>query len=280
MLRAIGAPFKLNYSSCGSNTPKNFKWSASEGIADVFIDNAMPMGLNSRFSKNRFGWLCESRVVRPNIQQHVKENLDAYKLCYARIFTCDHDLIKLDPNLFEFCYAGSNLPWTAEESRIIYKKTKLLSLLASTKQTNPGHVARIKLAEQFKYKADLYGGIFGSAKIGVGISEHYHHKSKAEALNDYMFSVVIENCKYDTYFTEKITDCFATGTVPIYYGTQEIERYFDHNGIIFFDAKFDISQLTPELYHSKVNSIRRNFQTVNEMASADDYLYQKVLDLM
>ena len=35
-----------------------------------------------------------------------------------------------------------------------------------------------------------------------------------------MFSVCIENDVYDTYFTEKILDCFATGTIPIYKGTK------------------------------------------------------------
>jgi hypothetical protein len=163
MLRALGAPFKLEYSSCGSNAPLDFKWSSGQGIADVFIDNVMPAGLDGQFSKTRFGWLCESKIVRRNIRLHVIENLKSYKKCYAKIFTCDEDLINLDSDLFEFCYAGSNLPWTAFEERAIYKKTKLLSLLASPKQTNPGHLARIQMAEQFKDNADLYGGIFGDA---------------------------------------------------------------------------------------------------------------------
>jgi hypothetical protein len=280
MLKAIGAPFKLEYSSCGSSTPHDFRWSSSQGIAEVFIDNVMPMGLEDRFSKTRFGWLCESKIVRRNIHLHVVENLRSYKRSYAKIFTCDQGLIDLDPDLFEFCFAGSNLPWTPPAQRHIYKKNKTLSLLASPKQTNPGHVARIQLAEQFRYKADLYGGIFGSRKIGIGDSEHYHHQSKADALNDYMFSVAIENCKYNTYFTEKITDCFATGTIPIYYGTENVKEYFDGDGIIFIDSNFDTAQLTPELYYSKINAIERNFQVVNTMLSADDYLYRKIINLI
>lgn len=280
MLRAIGAPFKLEYSSCGNNSPREFSWTSNQGTADVFIDNVMPMGLDDRFSKTRFGWLCESKIIRRNIRSHIIENLNSYKKCYAKIFTCDQDLINLDPTIFEFCYAGSNLPWTAPKERAIHKKTKLLSLLASPKQTNPGHIARIEIAEQFRNKADLYGGIFGSKKIGVENSEHYHHKSKADALNDYMFSVAIENCKYDTYFTEKITDCFATGTIPVYYGTAKVRDYFDGDGIIFIDSNFDTAQLTPELYYSKISAVERNFQVVNAMLSADDYLYRKIINLI
>jgi hypothetical protein len=280
MLRAIGEPFKLEYSSCGNNTPRDFRWDSTHGVADVFIDNLLPVGLDGRFSKTRFGWLCESKIIRRNIRSHVIENLNSYKKCFAKIFTCDQDLINLDPTFFEFCYAGSNLPWTASKERAIHKKNKLLSLLASPKQTNPGHIARIELAEQFRNNADLYGGIFGSKKIGVENSEHYHHKSKAEALNDYMFSVAIENCKYDTYFTEKITDCFATGTIPIYYGSEKVADYFDLDGIIFIDSSFNISQLTPDLYYSKINSVEKNFHVVNSMLSADDYLYRKIINLI
>ena len=280
MLRAIGAPFKLEYSSCGSNAPRDFHWSSGRGIADVFIDNAMPVGLSSRFSKNKFGWLCESKIVCRNIRLHIIQNLKTYKHCYAKIFTCDQELINLDPELFDFCYAGSNLPWTPLKDRAIHKKNKLLSLLASPKEMNPGHLARIQMAEKFRHKADLYGGIFGSKKIGIHGSEHYHHKSKAEALNGYMFSIVIENCKYDTYFTEKITDCFATGTLPIYFGTEQIKDYFDKDGIICFDANLDVAQLTPEFYQSKINSIEQNFCAANKMVSADDYLYRKIINLI
>ena len=39
---------------------------------------------------------------------------------------------------------------------------------------------------------------------------------KIDGLKDYRFSVVIENCKRDYWFTEKLIDCFVTGTIPIY----------------------------------------------------------------
>jgi len=145
---------------------------------------------------------------------------------------------------------------------------------------NPGHIARVQMAEQFRHKTDLYGGIFGSKQIGIDGSENYHHKSKAEALNDYMFSVVIENCEYDTYFTEKITDCFATGTLPIYFGTEQVKDYFDKDGIIFLGANLDVAQLTPDLYQSKMNSVKQNFYAVNKMVSADDFLYRKIINLI
>tara|TARA_Y100000592_G_C5474605_1_gene321516 strand:- start:208 stop:387 length:180 start_codon:yes stop_codon:yes gene_type:complete len=39
---------------------------------------------------------------------------------------------------------------------------------------------------------------------------------KEEGLTNYLFSLAIENSKIDNYFSEKLLDCFATSTIPIY----------------------------------------------------------------
>ena len=49
-----------------------------------------------------------------------------------------------------------------------------------------------------------------------------------------MFSIVIENSIESDYFTEKLLDCFLTGTIPIYVGTKTTSEYFDTDGIIYF----------------------------------------------
>ena len=51
-----------------------------------------------------------------------------------------------------------------------------------------------------------------------------------------MFSVTIENDKYETYYTEKLTDCFATGTIPIYWGCLNISQYFNPKGIVILNT--------------------------------------------
>ena len=81
-----------------------------------------------------------------------------------------------------------------------------------------------------------------------------------DGLKNYMFSVAIENSSYNTYFTEKITDCFAVGTIPIFYGNKDIGDIFNPNGIIMLDDNFDIKSLNKDLYQSKINAIKENFQ--------------------
>jgi hypothetical protein len=140
-----------------------------------------------------------------------------------------------------------------------------------------GHAYRLEWANRLNGLVDFYGGIMDSRVIGG--SHSYHHNKKTEALNDYMFSIVLENCKNDTYFTEKITDCFANGTVPVYFGTDNIGSIFDKDGIIVLNDNFDISMLTEELYYSKMKSIGNNLEAVKNMPLADEMLYKKIIEI-
>ena len=92
-----------------------------------------------------------------------------------------------------------------------------------------------------------------------------------------MFSVAIENSSYNTYFTEKITDCFAVGTIPIFYGNKDIGEIFNPNGIIMLDDNFDIKSLNKDLYQSKIDAVKENFEIACNMQTAEDYIYNKYL---
>ncbi len=50
-------------------------------------------------------------------------------------------------------------------------------------------------------------------------------KSKYSTLSKYNFSISFENGIFPGYFSEKIFDCFLVGTVPIYLGAPDIEKY-------------------------------------------------------
>lgn len=279
-IQAIGAPFKTEWSSNSTRLPESFSWTRDEREIKVYIDNAIVRGSNGGKSNKKFAWFCESRIVRYPVYQDIKQNLDRYKNSYHKIFTCDEDLLSLDKDLFVFSFSGSNLPWTPLDEYSLHNKTKLVSLLASPNTSTDGHKNRIKMCERFKDSVDLYGGIFGSKKIGISDGEHYHHKKKTEALKDYMFSITIENLKYNTYFTEKVTDCFANGTIPIYYGTDNICNYFNKDGIIFLDDKFNISDISIEMYNNKMPAILDNMERVKKLRGSDDYLMDRIKEII
>jgi hypothetical protein len=58
--------------------------------------------------------------------------------------------------------------------------------------------------------------------------------SKLEVLSQYDFALCFENMQMQGYITEKIFDCFYAGTVPVYWGAQDIAKYIPANSFIDF----------------------------------------------
>ena len=94
-----------------------------------------------------------------------------------------------------------------------------------------------------------------------------------------MFSVAIENTFSEATFTEKLLDCFLTGTVPIYLGASDLGSIFDTQGIIQLDSNFNIEELTPELYKSLYPHILKNYIISLEMLFPLERVLHKVVDL-
>lgn len=80
-------------------------------------------------------------------------------------------------------------------------------------------------------KEDLgekYKGTLGGFNIGTvsHINNLIPNTTKFDGLYDYKYSIAIENCKKNNYITEKFTDCILCGTIPIYYGADNVDEYF------------------------------------------------------
>ena len=136
-------------------------------------------------------------------------------------------------------------------------------MVTSNKTITPQQKFRVDFANTNKNKIDIYGRGFNEIT------------NKEEGLDDYMFSICIENATHNTYFTEKILDCFLTGTVPVYTGTKNITNFFDTDGILFLD-KIDINDLTHNLYQSKIKSIEDNFISATKFMLPEDIIYNKL----
>lgn len=166
----------------------------------------------------------------------------------------------------------------------IYDKSKLVSVIASDKSWLPGHRRRLEFLQVVKNKVDVYGTcqrvLFGT---------EFNQEKKFRSLKDYAFSIAIENLSSavdDYYFTEKIVDCFITGTVPIYHGCPNIGKFFDKGGILTFDTEDElldiVNNLSMDLYYSMMDSIKANYEASLKMNLTNDhayeYYYKDVLD--
>ena len=266
-IMCVGEPFNYEHSSCSDLTPEKFNWTRDTNETDtvVCIDNGIVGMFDSEdIPSKRFGWLCESPIVAEKVYELVHQNCDSLLDYYTAIFTCDKSLAEKHDRI-HLIQSGSNLPWTKDAE--LYEKTKGVSIVASAKNVFVGQKLRHEFVEKHKDTVDVIGSINGE-RVGSDLFD------KLEGYKDYRFTVVIENCKHDNYFTEKISDAFATGTIPVYWGTSNIGDYFNLDGIIELTDDFDLSTLTPELYEQKFEAVKDNFERVKSLTMADDELYE------
>ena len=102
-----------------------------------------------------------------------------------------------------------------------------------------------------------------------------------------MYSIVIENSKYSHYFTEKILDCFISGTVPIYWGSPSISRFFNEKGIIQFHDKGELIEAIELIKNDPVNIYQdmyqhliSNYALCKKYCYLDDMIMFKIIDML
>lgn len=256
--------------SCLNSQPKTFEWIFNQYPNDnspvVYFDDAIFRYMNDGYKGPKYGWLGESSEIISNLIMGVTSNKEVLKLRYNNIFTNDRRIINIDPEFFKYNPPASNMPWIKTPG--LYEKNKLCSYITSFKQFTSGHIKRMELFEKLKNNPTFKDHIFGR--------DYRFIEDKIDGLKDYMFSIVIENSIYPKYYTEKITDCFATGTVPIYYGDRSVCEDFDMNGIIFIDDLESFDLLHPDLYYSRLPSVQSNFEKLNTLKSADDCIFNEI----
>lgn len=216
---------------------------------NIFIDNNKGLDFNNN---NNVAILYEPKSILPDFYKYVIENKNRfYKIFTHREEYCDNKkVIQMNP------FFPS---WIKEEDSRIYEKTKLVSMIASDKIMCDGHKYRQDVARDFPYKDDLYGR-----------GRNYIDK-KITGLKDYMFSVAMENEISDVYYTEKILDCFLTGTIPIYWGTKKIINFFNPDGIVFLN-QIDIRKIDENLYNDKIEAVRENLDIAKKINYTSNHM--------
>ena len=99
-----------------------------------------------------------------------------------------------------------------------HKKKKLLSAIVSSKQGLVGHRWRQEVASELKSILKDQIDIFGFG--------HKPLPDKSLGLDQYKYSLVIENMQHRNYWTEKLSDAFLGRTIPIYCGCPNIRDFF------------------------------------------------------
>lgn len=254
-------------SSACERVPKYIEWVLNTPEHDddaTIIYTDCSLNLARKNSKKNIGWLLESPEYHAQYYEWIKFNHD--KFCH--VITHDKDLLELDKK-FKFIPISS--AWISDNDIAIHNKSKNFSMISSMKNETSGHKMRHRIIAGLNGKVDLYGREFNPII------------NKITGLKDYRYTFCVENCKKDYYFTEKLIDCFLTGTIPIYWGCPSIGNFFDVNGMIIFDNLLELKDklklCTEEYYLNNMESISKNFKLAQNYLCAEDYIYQNKREL-
>lgn len=194
--------------------------------------------------------------LEPEEVSHVEEKLIKNHQFYDLILTFNNNVLSVCPNAVLFPVTGL---W-AKEADASQKKFAV-SFLTSEKKSTLGHIFRVN--QFIKLKSVLPHSEL--THITVPVDMHMsppYLPDKRSMLVPYQYAVAIQNSQQHNYFSEILLDCFATKTIPIFWGCANIADFFNPDGIIqFSDASCDDTtgvrlqevlagvSLTPERYN-------------------------------
>ena len=254
---------------------------SGEGVFDLYTGDSFNIAHQHGKTGTKIGWIQEPRELHGIQYDKVSGNMDHWfgGDGFKYVFTHDYDLIRADPTKFKFLLGNGF--WIKDPK--LYPKSKLCSMIASLKQMTEGQRIRCEWVTKL-VKQERDAGkpgrffLFGQDRSRGGASPENNCtiENKEEGLCDFMFSVAVENARTDVWITEKVLDCFATGTIPIYWGTKKITHFFNEDGIIFLEPDFNLKRLSWDLYESKLNAVKDNLERVKKLEIPLDYMFDDI----
>lgn len=233
-------------------------------FTDEWINNDVVDRVSSRY---KIGWLHEPYCLHPETYERARRN--AHKFDF--ILTYHRPFLDYGPKFRFTPYGGT---WVDKTMWGIKPKTKLCSMLIGEKMSTAGHRIRHEIADMVDTEGlpvDFYGV--------KGQPVDYSQQTKYTVLADYAYSIVTETCREDNLFTEWLLDCFALGTIPIFWGAPNIHEFFNTDGILQFDTVDRLYKILAGLKLSdyKPAQVYGNLIWLAQYAVTEDWLYQNVL---
>lgn len=246
--------------SCRFHSGKKIQWCRKFPYTSpitVFTGGSLQCVVN-HWNTTNIAWLIEPYEIAPYTYSLAINNHKFFDL----ILTHDQNLLSIVPNSVFMPYGDC---WIKEEDWKIYDKTKTCSIFCSDKKLTQQHVLRHNCLE-----------VDGIDQFGFMRKLEY----KLDGLKDYKFSIVVENSTRDDWFTEKLLDCFATGTIPIYSGTKNIRKYFCEDGMITFSSVAELENIISKIknreivYETFLPAIQSNFSAFRQYVRKDDLVLE------
>lgn len=261
------------YSFVSGRKPRTILWDRNNYALPIHFYTHSEFFKQSKYGEKHFLFLQESEQICPNdykkilCESELVNNLEA-------LFTHSEKLLNKYPNAKIIpgggVWYGTKTHGGHMDSFAYTKKNKMLSIVSSNKTQCRLHQFRLDLAKEMLRKdiGDVMGTVVNK------------YVNIADSLTDYKYSIAIENCSARFYYTEKIMNCFASMTVPIYYGAHDIGKFFNLDGIIIIEkptiecAIKAIKNCSSDDYNSRKDAIIDNYNRVQKYLCQEDYLME------
>ena len=243
--------------------PKTFskylEWDRTPGPSDQTVYTESHL----HECKGGIGWIIEPRDLLPHAYDYILNNLDNF----SHVWSHDKEFLQQVGPKGQFVPFGGC--WIDSFDYGIHPKTEMFSIIASPKNYLPGHILRHQIVAAAGNNIDKFGG------------GYTYIPNKIDGLRNYRYHFAIENCQKDCWFTEKLIDCFMTGTIPIYWGCSSIGDFFNTDGMVIFDGLHDLKEklvhCTPTNYELCKEHIEENYKLAQKYLLAEDYIVENNL---
>jgi hypothetical protein len=267
---------RFSYSFTAGRQSKTILWDRDNYRLPIHFYTHNDIFFTKKIDAKKFALLLEPETMLPGLYARLYKSPDIAKK-FDRIFTHSSKLLNKYSNaalyLGQGVWYGTDIGGGELDSSAYKRKTKDVSMVSSNKAILASHRYRIRLAKHFASGSivDTFGSFNGGPNIKI-----------SEALKEYRFSVVLENEISPYYFTEKLLNCFAAMTIPIYAGATDISRFFDKDGIIHLDKAMPFSEIDEIvascdslLYKKKIRAVISNYNKVLKLLCLDDHIFNE-----
>jgi len=128
--------------------------------------------------------------------------------------------------------------------------------------SNPKGKVRNKFLDELEKRTNVvYGGSFRN-NIGFTIRGDHNSSELIEFIRQFKFVITMENNKEDYYITEKICNGFFAGTIPVYWGSPNVYKYFNSKRFLHLKGDTD----------NEISNI------IDTMLSMDDNTYLDIVN--
>ncbi len=274
------ACFRFEYSATIGRYPRYIFWDKyRSNLKYHFYTDDM---LFSQIGKpiKKYGIVYEPESLQPQKYKTILKDVKRFSE-YEVIFTSSDRLLNELPNakpiIYGGVYIGTEFGGGTYNIDDYLGKTKNVSIVSSNKRMCPLHELRYQLAKKYEKnnKVDCFGTFSGDKFVKIN-----------DTLQEYRYSIVVENSIEPYWITERICNCFATLTVPIYIGSPRIGDYFNMDGIITIspdrigDLDEIIEMCSEADYKKREKALLDNYDRVKQYYCMEDWLYNHYKDIL